>query len=79
MIVLSVGFVTNTLDTPSVIRAKAQQGEKITIVYVYGAVWITLGIAGTVFQWWQKKKSDAQAENAAHSGKGLKDSEEPHL
>ena len=33
LVVLSVGFLTKTLDTPAVMRAKAQNGEKMVILF----------------------------------------------
>ena len=38
-----------------------------TNAYVYAGVWIALGILGTIFQWKQKEKSDAQEKEFAQN------------
>lgn len=62
---MSIGFVTKTLETPKVIQMKAKAGESIVnsklskaSAYVYGVVWVVIGILGMVFQFWMKSKSD---------------------
>lgn len=35
------------------------------MVYVWGGIWLTLGIVGMVYQCKQKSKADSQAEDKA--------------